>query len=83
MAEDDWYGPFSRGRWKGYAHALVGLAVIGLALAGFTFEHRVIVDGIGNPPTRWRNEIQWPPLALGLLLLVFGTYKARRGDTAE
>jgi hypothetical protein len=81
MAEDDWYGPFRRGRWKGYLHFLGGASVVALALLGFTFEKQVVVDGFANPPTRWGHQIQWPPLVLGLLLMLFGVYKARRGDT--
>jgi hypothetical protein len=83
MSEHDWYGPFGRRRWKGYVHLLAGLVVVGLALAGFTFERQVIVDGIASPPTRWRNEIQWPPLVFGFVLLLLGTYKARHGDRRE
>ena len=80
MTEEDWYGPFRRGRWKGYLSLVGGASIVALALAGFTFEKQFIMDGIANPPTRWRDQIQWPPLVFGLLLLLLGAYKARRGD---
>lgn len=80
MAEDDWYGPFSRGRWVGYLHVLGAVVVIALAVAGFTFERQIVIDGVASPPSRWGEQIQWPPLVFGVLLLLVGAYIARRGD---
>ena len=79
MPEDDWYGPFSRGRAVGYLYAFGGLLVVAFALAGFTFRGQITYDGVSYPPTQWSEDIQWPPLAVGAMLFSYGVYKARNG----
>jgi hypothetical protein len=60
-----------------------GVIVIGLAIAGFSFERQTVVEGIANPPSRWREQVQWPPLVMGIALLGSGFYTARHRDASK
>ena len=67
----------------GYIFILAGLSFVLPALAGFTFERQVVIDGVAIPPSRWGKQIQWPPLVGGVWAISYGIYLARKGRRSD
>jgi hypothetical protein len=72
MAEEDWYGPFTKlNAWHGYAAsaAIAGLYIVICGAIGYELGKRSWVVGT-VPPTAWRGGILWQQVLVGSVLLV-------------